>query len=640
MRVTDIFCNLATGEEYFKGILMFHTRHMEGKLPKKCNELCMILKARLDSLHDPSPKVCVVTRLASDVVAIREIVLTNRPFPELSFRVGGNIYTSSAEAEESAVLVCRWKSTEFYDPRDGKVKEESLARLRANETDRYCGMPDVQLRRQWRGEEGEKSPPPDDIKEDDPVDLTIDEDDTGKHMGKNKSTRSYDVDLTQDDIDLTQDEDDDVVEEVVKTETTETYKRINRDGVTERKTSKTSTVKTRFTPTQTSLKSMFGIKKAGSSRGSTPWNNTKSKVKAPVQYIAGDICSGAGGTASGLLQAGLKLDFVLDHWPEAIETLRKNFAAVGTRILYHDIYDLCTGKVKFIRYYRVDILHISFPCQPHSLVHTIDGKNDEANIAAGYSAIPILQLLRPRIVTLEQTPGIIHRGGFHFRALIHQLTSLGYSVRWKILNAADYGNVQARKRLIIIASWYVILSLHAEASRRLANCFCSPGELLPPLPAPTHGTSPNLKPFTTIFDVLALVPRWVDQHMQNHTTKAGGTPYSPHQSLRSCITTNGGESDLHPNGKRSFNLQELALCQGFLPGHRFAPGGLGTIRKQIGNAVPSCMAKAIFDEVVRTLRKSDEATAALTGRSLMWIERVGPEARMTKGLDGRGRCSW
>ena len=93
-------------------------------------------------------------------------------------------------------------------------------------------------------------------------------------------------------------------------------------------------------------------------------------------------------------------------------------------------------------------------CQGNDLVyyyrsHTSDSKDDEANIDAIYSVGPLLEKTRPRVVTFElsvgpllkktrprvvtfeQAPGLIrtnkHRD--HWYALIHQITSNGYSVR-------------------------------------------------------------------------------------------------------------------------------------------------------------------------------------------------------------------
>ena len=91
-------------------------------------------------------------------------------------------------------------------------------------------------------------------------------------------------------------------------------------------------------------------------------------------------------------------------------------------------------------------------------------------------------------------------------------------------------------------------------------------------------------------------------------TKKSEQPYNDNQPLRQCITGSGGEGNLHPSGKRSFNLQELACLAGFPATYRFF-GNMTSIKKQIGNAVPACFAKVLFEEIVATLKKSDQEDA-------------------------------
>ncbi|KAI6848532.1 hypothetical protein KC323_g9587 [Hortaea werneckii] len=154
---------------------------------------------------------------------------------------------------------------------------------------------------------------------------------------------------------------------------------------------------------------------------------------------------------------------------------------------------------------------------------------------------------------------------------------------------AQYGNVQARKRLIIIAA--------------------GPGEVLPPFPSPTHGPpGSGLKPFITVEDVLAKVPRDIPLHMDAHTLKPHGFPYDPRQPLKLAITCDGGKSDVHPSGTRSFNMRELSMLQSFPATHDFY-GTMTSIKKQCGNAVPSCFAKLMFEEITESLRERDREVA-------------------------------
>lgn len=86
-------------------------------------------------------------------------------------------------------------------------------------------------------------------------------------------------------------------------------------------------------------------------------------------------------------------------------------------------------------------------------------------------------------------------------------------------------------------------------------------------------------------------------------------PYDDNRPLKGCITTSGGEADLHPSGKRSFNLQELAQLAGFPAKHKFV-GNKTSIRRQIGNAVPANAATPFFKEIDKCLNEFDKEVAA------------------------------
>ena len=101
----------------------------------------------------------------------------------------------------------------------------------------------------------------------------------------------------------------------------------------------------------------------------------------------------------------------------------------------------------------VDILHMSPPCQPFSPAHTVPSEiQDEINQAALFSVWHLLQKIKPRIATIEETEGLVNRHIDWFHALINIFICNGYSVRWKVVRCQDYGVPQQRKRLFIIAA--------------------------------------------------------------------------------------------------------------------------------------------------------------------------------------------
>lgn len=88
-----------------------------------------------------------------------------------------------------------------------------------------------------------------------------------------------------------------------------------------------------------------------------------------------------------------------------------------------------------------------------------------------------------------------------------------------------------------------------------------------------------------------------------------GIAYNADAPLKGLITCDGGVGNLHPSGRRTFELCELAALQSFLATHQFS-GGKTAILKQIGNAVPSCFAKTLFEHITASLRETDRQLAA------------------------------
>lgn len=310
-------------------------------------------------------------------------------------------------------------------------------------------------------------------------------------------------------------------------------------------------------------------------------NGTASRAHRTPQRLRtyGDICAGGGGMARGAALAGLDAKFLLDNNEDACDSLRLNFGNDSVREM--DFRDLNT--VDAVDDLRVDILHVSFECKPFSFLNR--GQNEERDserIWANLAFEDILARCKPKIVTLEQVNAVTQRyDGQYFRAQVQALTTAGYSLRWGKRNLAEHGVAQARPRLIVIAS-------------------CA-GHLLPDWPAATHG--PGLKPWVTVQDALAQIPR-APQGLMAHSIRRDLPSYNPATQLRGCITSSGGTGNLHPSGRRTFNLRELAVLQSFPPDHEFF-GGVSSIREQIGNAVPPIFAKALFENIIKCMEAMD-----------------------------------
>ena len=169
------------------------------------------------------------------------------------------------------------------------------------------------------------------------------------------------------------------------------------------------------------------------------------------QYTFGDAFCGAGGVSSGAQAAGLCLRWAFDHDSAAVATYQKNFARHGVSCFQHSVDVFLQQAALADR--SIDILHMSPPCQPFSPAHTIPNEaKDEINQAALFSVLHLVQRIKPRVATVEETEGLISRHDQWFSVLINIFTSQGYSVRWRVVRCEQFGVPQTRKRLLIVAA--------------------------------------------------------------------------------------------------------------------------------------------------------------------------------------------
>ena len=183
---------------------------------------------------------------------------------------------------------------------------------------------------------------------------------------------------------------------------------------------------------------------------SSPLELTRSRSAQPRRYTFGDMFCGAGGMSRGAQQAGLSVTWGLDRDPGATAVFGMNFPAAS--ILQMSDIDLCEVYSRAQPPVITDILHVSPPCQPFSNNHTIAGPDDEENRACLERIQRTLEVIKPRVVTFENVPSLVLRHKSWFNLVLRSFTYSGYSVRWKLVQCAEHGVPQMRRRLFIIAA--------------------------------------------------------------------------------------------------------------------------------------------------------------------------------------------
>jgi DNA (cytosine-5)-methyltransferase 1 len=183
-----------------------------------------------------------------------------------------------------------------------------------------------------------------------------------------------------------------------------------------------------------------------------------------MSIVGVDLFCGGGGTSTGLARAcakrGKKLDLIaVNHWDIAIETHALNHPWARHLCAALDAVD----PRKAVPSGRLNLLVASPECTHFSTARGGRPMHDQSR-ASAWLILKWLQELYVDNVLIEnvkefQTWGPLganfrplkSRRGETFHAFINSVKSLGYTVDWRILNAADYGDPTTRERLFIIA---------------------------------------------------------------------------------------------------------------------------------------------------------------------------------------------
>ena len=180
-------------------------------------------------------------------------------------------------------------------------------------------------------------------------------------------------------------------------------------------------------------------------RGSIVSHSTTDRpvLRSPGQMLTyGDAFCGAGGATRGAVIAGLRVKWGFDVWEHACSSWGANFPyATCYNLAAHDFVEEARRAARDGRpdILKVDVLHLSPPCQYFSPAHTVNGADDEMNVASLFAVQAVIEVARPRVVTLEQTFGIVSvRFRYYFAALISMFTSHDFSVRWAIVPLAHW----------------------------------------------------------------------------------------------------------------------------------------------------------------------------------------------------------
>lgn len=172
-------------------------------------------------------------------------------------------------------------------------------------------------------------------------------------------------------------------------------------------------------------------------------------MKRSETPTAVDLFSGAGGLTLGLKRAGFRVVAGIEVTAEIAKTFKANHPEVA--LLTKDIREV-TGEqiLRVAGVEEVDLVAGCPPCQGFSKLTDKYRRPDPRN-GLVLEMARIVRELRPKLVMMENVPGLANRGARLLRRFKSELEELGYMIAEDVLQLADYGVPQSRRRLVLVA---------------------------------------------------------------------------------------------------------------------------------------------------------------------------------------------
>ena len=365
------------------------------------------------------------------------------------------------------------------------------------------------------------------------------------------------------------------------------------------------------------------------------------------------LFSGAGGFDIGAEMAGVKTLACVEIDDDCRETLRHNRPEWK---LFEDDRDRLPGDIRKIspdellefvgkKPGEVDYLIGGAPCQPFSNMGKKLGKDDPKNGDLFLEFVKMVKGIKPKAFVFENVSGIVHsKHSDVVRYMYDHLENLGYTLSSAILNAADYGVPQKRERFFLIGikgsdkpafplpthfrnekSWSVFLkSLDPVPGGYMPDKWISVEEAFSRIPRNVHlrpdfalmNISDTVKKRMTYigpgenFKVLPMELRpncWKSGKHQGHDTFGRIKPDEPAPTIRTAAYNPSKGRYIHPFENRGLSTVEMAVLQTFPESWVFKCRNRNKVTlvsagRQIGNAVPPLLSKAIFDALQLQLK--------------------------------------
>lgn len=343
------------------------------------------------------------------------------------------------------------------------------------------------------------------------------------------------------------------------------------------------------------------------------------------KYKVIDLFCGVGGFSYGF-EMTKRFDVIAaaDIWKVALDTYKVNHSSGKTKLIHEDLTKMEDEEWEPYKG-KVDVIIAGPPCQGFSM----SGKREigDKRNSLFEEVIRITSITKPECVVVENVVGLLSmttETGKLVKDLIYEeFQRIGYKVQHKILNAANYGVPQARKRVIFIASKDGNFKFPEPIYNEFD--FITVGDAL-------GNVDPNgdlyTKPKTKYQKLMKGRPDIVNhERRQSNELVTKRMSYIPQggnwKDIPKELGTGGGVHSnaykrldpnkpsitikhaakamiIHPTENRILTIREVARLQSFDDNFIFS-GSVTNQHQQLANAVPPLLGKAIADALLEVL---------------------------------------
>lgn len=384
-----------------------------------------------------------------------------------------------------------------------------------------------------------------------------------------------------------------------------------------------------------------------------------------------EIFAGAGGLSIGCLEAGFSPGELFEMDEYCCKTLRHN-SENPTATIVGRVHEGSVGEVDWSKFGKSPaLLTAGAPCQPFSLGGRHLAEKDGRNLFP--EVFRAMRALHPRALLLENVRGLM-RPGFlpylryilaqahdpsflpasktelwqeHYGRIVKHQNERGYRPEYNVaietINAADFGIPQVRQRVFIVATRSDIPAYafpkrtHSRAALLRSQDgkmywesrgMKAPKKIGPRRPHQLDSSNPETQPWVTVRDALQDLPapaRAPAESSNNHWSIPGARGYHGHsgsvldwpsKTIKAGVHgVPGGENTLiDERGRlRYYTLRETARLQSFPDDHVFV-GARIHITRQIGNAVPCKLARAVAKPLFDLLNATSNSRKSAVGK--------------------------